>query len=145
MAKQQLAGTFFADRAQMAGKVAVITGAASGIGLEMAHRCVLSFGMHVIMGDVDAAGLSREVERLNGLVGAKGGGATGVLTDVRKREDVVKLLEAGQKAGGGSVDVALFNAGVLGGGVNVLKSNEADWRWVLDVNLFGVLHGVIRS
>jgi len=138
----ELAGTFFADRRSMEEKVAVITGAASGIGLEFSRRCVVSFGMQVLMADVDSETLSSEVERLNS--GSSGGGkAIAVRVDVQKRSDYVRLLEVAQQATpSGCIDVCLFNAGVLGGGVHVLKGREADWRWVLDVNLFGVLHGL---
>lgn len=139
-----LAGTFFADRGSMKGKVAVVTGAASGIGLEFSRQCVVSFGMYVLMADIDKAGLVREVERLNSTrKNGSGGRAIAVPTDVRKRADFVRLLEIAQRTSrSGCVDVCLFNAGVLGAGVQVLKGNEADWRWVLDVNLFGVLHGL---
>lgn len=135
-----LAGTFFADRGSMEGKVAVVTGAASGIGLEFARRCVADFGMHVVMADIDGEALAREAARLSG---GGGGAATAVTTDVRKRGDIERLLAAAQRAArDGCVSAVLLNAGVLGAGVNVLKGNEADWRWVLDVNLFGVLHGL---
>jgi len=141
-----LAGAFFADRASMEGKVAVVTGAASGIGLEFATRCAVEYGMHVAMADIDAVELAREAEQLSASAAASGGSATAVPTDVRLREDIEHLLSVAQSLGGevgaGCVDAALFNAGVLGAGVNVLKGNEADWRWVLDVNLFGVLHGL---
>ena len=139
-----LAGTFFSDRGSMEGKLAVVTGAASGIGLEFSRRCLLSFGMHVVMADVDEVALEREVERVNGS-SRRGtdGWAIAVPTDVRVRADFVQLLEVAQRTSpSGCVDVCLLNAGVLGAGVHVLKGNEADWRWVLDVNLFGVLHGL---
>ena len=139
-----LAGTFFSDRASMAGKVAMVTGAASGIGLEFARRCCADFGMHVVMGDVDGEALERAAAELQLTAAAKGeGSALAVTTDVRKREDIEALLAAARSATPeGCVDAALFNAGVLGAGVNVLKGSEADWRWVLDVNLFGILHGL---
>eukprot|EP00555_Chaetoceros_dichaeta_P009438 CAMPEP_0198266966 /NCGR_PEP_ID=MMETSP1447-20131203/30942_1 /TAXON_ID=420782 /ORGANISM="Chaetoceros dichaeta, Strain CCMP1751" /LENGTH=308 /DNA_ID=CAMNT_0043957303 /DNA_START=101 /DNA_END=1027 /DNA_ORIENTATION=+ len=142
----KLAGTFFTNLVSMKGKVAVITGAASGIGLEFSRRCVISFGMHVVMADIDDHDLTREVNRINTEVngGSSGGGrAIAVRTDVRKRDHYVRLLDVAQRASpSGCIDVCLFNAGVLGAGVQVLKGNENDWRWVLDVNLFGVLHGL---
>lgn len=163
MSASPLSGTFFADRPSMRGKVGVVTGAASGIGLEFARRCVLEFGMTVLLADVDAAGLQREVDRLNeeindgdrddgGIkIGSKdpeNGRAIAVPVDVRKRADYVRLLERARRASSSAcVDVCLLNAGVLGAGVNVLTGGELtqqerDWRWVLDVNLFGVLHGL---
>lgn len=135
-----LAGSFFGAAADMAGKVAVVTGSASGIGLEFASRCCSEFNMHVVMADVDATEL---VARAAELTAAGPGVATAVPSDVRHRADIEALLAAGQSATpSGCVDVVLLNAGVLGAGINVLKGNEADWRWVLDVNLFGVLHGL---
>ena len=134
----ELAGTFFADRASMVGKVAVVTGAGSGIGLELARRCALTFGMTVVMGDVDAEALAREAARL-------GPAAVPVVADVRRRADSLRLLEAARRASSsGRVDCAFLNAGVAGAGagVSVLRGSEADWRWLLDVNLFGLLHGL---
>jgi len=146
----------------MEGKVCVVTGAASGIGLDFSRRCVLEFGMTVLLADVDTKRLMHEVERLNNnnknssnnnISKGKTGHAIAVPMDVRKRTDFVRLLELAQRASPSScVDVCLFNAGVLGAGVNVLtdgnkkshsvRQQEVDWRWVLDVNLFGVLHGL---
>ena len=123
----------------MEGKLAVATGAANGIGLEFARQCVQNFGMSVVIADVDAAALGAAATMLRGL----GGDVTAVVTDVRRRADVERLLVEAQRASAdGNVDVAFFNAGVLGSGVTVMKGDEAAWRWVLDVNLFGVLHGL---
>ena len=135
-----LAGAFFADGVDMAGKVAVVTGAASGIGLEFARRCCAVYAMHVVMADVDADELSARAKELT-LAGP--GTATAVPTDVRRRAEVATLLSLAKSATiSGCIDVVLLNAGVLGAGINVLKGSEADWRWALDVNLFGVLHGL---
>lgn len=138
-----LAGTFFANRSSMEGKIAVVTGAASGIGLEFSRRCITTFGMKVVMADVDEEALKHETERLNRDSRDGTAVAIAVRTDVRKRSDLIQLLKVAQRtSSNGSVDVCLFNAGVLGAGVNVLRGDETDWRWVLDVNLFGVLHGL---
>eukprot|EP00588_Corethron_pennatum_P011563 CAMPEP_0194275544 /NCGR_PEP_ID=MMETSP0169-20130528/8350_1 /TAXON_ID=218684 /ORGANISM="Corethron pennatum, Strain L29A3" /LENGTH=303 /DNA_ID=CAMNT_0039019029 /DNA_START=98 /DNA_END=1009 /DNA_ORIENTATION=- len=135
-----LAGNFFADRASMEGKVAVVTGSASGIGLEFARRCALSFGMIVVMADVDGNTLEREAHRINA---ATPGRALPVRADVRRRTDAVRLLDVARNASPGRcVDAVLLNAGVGGAGVSVLRGSEADWRWVLDVNLLGVLFGL---
>ena len=106
-----LAGTFFSDRASMAGKVAVVTGAASGICLEFARRCVVDYGMTCIMGDVGGDALAAAAAELTSA--ADGGSALAVPTDVRKRDDIEALLAAAQGASSsGCVDAALFNAGV---------------------------------
>lgn len=156
-----LAGTFFADRSSMEGKVAVVTGAASGIGLEFSKRLIIDYQMTVLMADVDREALARVSEPLNSNTGEHNTGKTGRAImfpmNVRKRADFVRLLDLAQQQNEGSVDVCLFNAGVSGAGINVLSKDghgghaqeearrskqEADWRWVLDVNLFGVLHGL---
>ncbi|MDG2277020.1 MAG: SDR family NAD(P)-dependent oxidoreductase [Pseudomonadales bacterium] len=132
----KLAGTFFKTVSSMEGKLAVVTGAASGIGLEFSRRCVLDYGMRVVMADIETEQVKAEAAQLGAL-------ATAVSTDVRKRSDVEALLAVAQScAMNGSVDVAFFNAGVLGAGVNVLKGTEEDWRWAMDINFFGVLHGL---
>lgn len=103
----------------------------------------MAFGMKVVMADVDDEALKQETERLNHNSCDGTPAAIAVRMDVRKRSDFVQLLKVAQDtSSNGSVDVCLFNAGVLGAGVNVLRGDEADWRWVLDVNLFGVLHGL---
>jgi len=131
----ELAGTFFADAASMQGKVAVITGAGNGIGLEVARRCAKDFGMKVVLADIDGETLERHARELGGIA---------VVTDVRKRDDVERLLSASQGASAdGCIDFLLLNAGVGGDGVTILNgSREADWRWVFDVNFFGVVHGL---
>lgn len=156
MSVSPLAGTFFANRSSMEGKVAVVTGAASGIGLEFSRRLVVEYGMTVVMADVDSEALARESGKLKVDGGGritKAGRAIAFTMDVRNRADFVRLLAMAQRQNDGCIDVCMFNAGVLGAGVNVLPTDsddsrskhgnqEADWRWVLDVNLFGVLHGL---
>ena len=156
-----LAGTFFANRSSMEGKVAVVTGAASGIGLEFSKRLVTDYGMTVLMADVDKEALARAWDQLSRNTSERNTGKSGKAImfpmNVRKRADFVRLLDLAQQQNDGSVDVCLFNAGVSGAGINVLSKDrldsngkeevrssnqEADWRWVLDVNLFGVLHGL---
>jgi len=111
---------------------AVITGAASGFGralsLVLAER-----GAHLVLGDLDQAGLS-ETETL-----AKGKGARSVrclVADVTR----VESFEALAKACDRPVDLVVNNAGVSSGGA-VGEAPLEDWRWTLEVNLFGVLHG----
>jgi NAD(P)-dependent dehydrogenase (short-subunit alcohol dehydrogenase family) len=118
-----------------AGKVAVVTGAASGIGLGMAERFARE-GMPVVLADVDEPALSRATQR----IGALGVETLGVHTDVSDGAAVEALAAAALKRFG-SVHVVCNNAGV---------SSRTDpwfgplsaWDWVLGVNLWGVVHGV---
>jgi NAD(P)-dependent dehydrogenase (short-subunit alcohol dehydrogenase family) len=120
---------------EFAGKVAVITGAASGIGLGLA-RTAAREGMRVVMGDIEAAVL----EDARAEVAALGAETLAVATDVTDAAAVGALAAAAFDTFGGAHLVCL-NAGVFQAGVSWLRT-EADWRWVLDVNLWGPIHGV---
>jgi NAD(P)-dependent dehydrogenase (short-subunit alcohol dehydrogenase family) len=121
---------------EFAGKVAVVTGAASGIGLALAKRFVAA-QMKVVLADVEAAPLAAAAEAL----AASGAAVRAVCTDVRDGAQVAALADAAETAFG-AVHVLCNNAGV-GGGVGALWAvSEADWKWTLDVNLWGVIHGV---
>jgi NAD(P)-dependent dehydrogenase (short-subunit alcohol dehydrogenase family) len=116
-------------------KVAVITGASSGLGREFANRAA-ALGMHLVLADVDQAGLDRATEEL------EAGGATvlAMPCDVRKGAQVQALADAAM-AKFGAVHLLFNNAGVGSGGL-IWENSEADWEWVLGVNLWGVIHGV---
>jgi NAD(P)-dependent dehydrogenase (short-subunit alcohol dehydrogenase family) len=117
------------------GKVAVITGAASGIGRAIAERCV-RFGMRVVLADRDQAALSETAARLT----AQGATALAVTTDVMRRSDVEDLARRAFDAFG-QVHLLFNNAGVAAGGA-AWEATWNDWEWVVGVNLWGVLHGV---
>lgn len=117
------------------GKVAVVTGAASGIGLAATER-LLSEGMKLVMADVEQGALDREVKRLS----EAGGDVLGVACDVRDPSSVAELAERTLSAFGG-VHVVFNNAGIAPAGP-MLDSTPADWRWIVDVNILGVAHGV---
>jgi NAD(P)-dependent dehydrogenase (short-subunit alcohol dehydrogenase family) len=116
-------------------KTAVITGGASGIGRAMAEL-FLSKGMNVVLGDIEQSALDKTVADLKG----QGGNCMGVVTDVSKAEDVQKLADAAVAEYQG-VHVACNNAGVFAGGL-LWEESLADFQWQLDVNVWGVIHGI---
>ncbi len=122
------------------GKVAVITGAAGGIGFALAQRFGQE-GMKLVLGDVETPALDAAVARLHDA----GYEAIGVRTDVSKLEDVEALAQRALDAFGG-VHVVCNNAGVIGGAVgpggSLWEATMKDWQWMLGVNLWGVIHGV---
>ena len=117
------------------GKVAVVTGAASGLGRAMAIAFA-NEGMDVALADVDQASLSS----VESEVKAKGGHATALKVDVSRADEVEALREQALKRLGG-VHLVCNNAGVAPLGT-VWKGTIADWQWILGVNLWGVIHGV---
>lgn len=117
------------------GRVAVVTGGASGIGLALAEVLAAS-GARLVLADVDAAALEPAVAALR----AAGADVIGVPTDVADSGQVQALAEAAVDRFG-SVHVVCLNAGVAAGGVSWELSTSA-WQWVVDVNLWGVVHGV---
>jgi NAD(P)-dependent dehydrogenase (short-subunit alcohol dehydrogenase family) len=118
------------------GNVAVITGAASGIGLALADRCVQE-GMKVVLADVEPEPLAKAEAALK----ASGGSVLAVRTDVSRAKDVEALAQKTRSAFG-AVHLLCNNAGVAGTPAPVWESTVADWEWVLGVNLWGVIHGV---
>jgi len=120
---------------QLAGKVAVVTGAASGIGRALAHRFAAE-GMHLVLADIEAPPLAEAVEELT----ASGAAAVGVVADVADAAAVERLRDASVEAFG-TVHVVCNNAGVSGGTGPVHELTTADWAWTLGVNLWGVIHG----
>jgi NAD(P)-dependent dehydrogenase (short-subunit alcohol dehydrogenase family) len=121
-----------------AGRVAVVTGAASGIGLALATRFAEA-GMKLVLADVEAAAL----EAARAALAAKGGTAIAVRADVMREADIKRLADAAFDAWG-NVHVLCNNAGVSGGvgADGVWNLPLEDWDWVLGVNFRGVLHGI---
>ncbi|HZS57256.1 MAG TPA: SDR family NAD(P)-dependent oxidoreductase [Bryobacteraceae bacterium] len=117
-------------------KVAVVTGAASGIGKAMAQRFAIE-GMRLVLADVESVPLAEFANQLR----AAGMTVVSEQVDVSKPEDLERLAA---RAYGefGAVHLLCNNAGVLPPGAPVWKEPLQTWRWALDVNFFGVLHGV---
>ncbi|HWI38022.1 MAG TPA: SDR family NAD(P)-dependent oxidoreductase [Burkholderiales bacterium] len=117
----------------LAGKVAVVTGAASGLGRAMA----LAFadeGMNVALGDVvDVSDTFAQVE-------AKGVSALALKVDVSKQEDVERFAQLVDRDLGGA-DLVCNNAGVSPLAA-AWEGSLGDWQWIVGVNLWGVIHGV---
>jgi len=118
------------------GKTAVITGAASGMGLAMAE-CFAREGMNVVLADVEKGALREACARVEAL----GVSALGVPTDVGSESEMDHLGQATREAFG-PADVLCLNAGVAGGGGPSHLLSTRDWKWAIDVNLYGVIHGL---
>ncbi len=116
-------------------KVAVITGAASGIGRGIANRAVKE-GMKVVLADIEEKALIQAEKEL------KSSGATllSVLTDVSKAEDIEKLAKE-TLDNFGEIHLLCNNAGIGPYGVT-WECSLSDWKWIMDVNLWGVIHGI---
>ena len=118
-----------------AGRTAVITGAASGFGLE-ASRIAARRGMNVVMADVEAEALERAATEIKSL----GAQVLPHRLDVSKAAEVEALGRA-VAARFGAPHVVFNNAGVGAGGL-IWENTVADWDWVIGVNVMGVAHGV---
>jgi NAD(P)-dependent dehydrogenase (short-subunit alcohol dehydrogenase family) len=116
---------------ELRGKVAVVTGAGSGIGQALAIR-LASAGMRVVASDIEAEGLAKTATQLDE--------ATTLVTDVSQEEDVIALADHAY-ATFGAVDVLCNNAGVFAGGL-MWQRPASDFTWTLGVNLWGILHAI---
>jgi NAD(P)-dependent dehydrogenase (short-subunit alcohol dehydrogenase family) len=117
------------------GKTAFVTGGASGIGLAMA-KAFAEAGMNVMLADVERAALDSAQEDLR----RYGNHVRGIACDVADADSVERAAQA-TFAAFGKVHVLCNNAGVAaGGGIDVISVDS--WRWVMDVNLMGVVYGV---
>jgi NAD(P)-dependent dehydrogenase (short-subunit alcohol dehydrogenase family) len=114
----------------LAGKGAAITGAASGIGLALARACAAE-GVRLVLSDVEAGPLERAAAEL---------GAKAVTADVRDAGSLQALARAAE-AHLGQVDLLCANAGVSRMAA-IERLTAEDWRWLFDVNLFGVVETV---
>jgi len=120
---------------RLEGRTAVVTGAASGIGLAVSEAFAAE-GMRVVMADLDGDGLRREAARL----ADAGHEVHPTVVDVRDAEAVDRLGDEAVERFG-ELHVAVNNAGIVNGG-NSWELALEDWHRVLDVNLWGVIHGI---
>jgi NAD(P)-dependent dehydrogenase (short-subunit alcohol dehydrogenase family) len=120
---------------ELGGKVAAVTGAASGLGRAMA-LALASEGMHVALADVDEGGLAATRER----AGAHGVRTVAMRVDVSSASDVDAFAARTVRELNG-IHVVCNNAGVAVSGA-AWENSEAEWQWLLGVNLWGVIHGV---
>ena len=119
----------------LAGQTAVITGAASGIGREMARRFGAS-GMQLMLADVEREPLDAVEAELR----EQGHEVASAVVDVREYEQI-EAIEAATRERFGNVHLLCNNAGVGSGGP-VVGSDDLDmWRWTIDINLWGVIYG----
>src|SRR3989304_1104323 len=117
------------------GKVAVVTGGASGIGRAMAERFAAE-GMKVVLADIEEEALTRAESEMR----ATGATVASKRTHVSRGEDVEALARFTIDTFG-AVHVVCNNAGVAVGGVT-WQQTVKDWEWFLGVNLWGVIHGI---
>jgi NAD(P)-dependent dehydrogenase (short-subunit alcohol dehydrogenase family) len=118
------------------GKVAVVTGAASGIGRAMAERFAQE-GMKVVLSDIEETALQAAVQALK----QQEHDVIGVVTDVARPEAVDELARQ-TLAAYGKVNLVCNNAGVFLGMKPMWESTLRDWQWILGVNLWGVINGI---
>lgn len=119
----------------VSGKVAVITGGASGIGFATAKQ-LAERGCHLVLVDIEPAALKRAARSLDGL---------GITVETRTCDvtdyDAMLALADDVVATLGGVHIVFNNAGVAVGGP-IAEMTHADWRWIIDVDLWGPVHGV---
>jgi NAD(P)-dependent dehydrogenase (short-subunit alcohol dehydrogenase family) len=118
------------------GRVAVITGAASGIGFALAERAAQE-GMTVVMADVETKALESAVAALR----ERGAAVAAHRVDVSNEAEVEALADR-VFAELGAVHLLCNNAGVISRQRPAWECSPADWQWLLGVNLWGVVHGI---
>ncbi len=120
-----------------AGKTAVVTGGAAGIGRALVERC-LTEGMNVVIADVEVPALEATLDALHSF----GSRVCGRRVDVSQAEEVEALAQFARSTFG-DIHLLFNNAGV-GAGNTAWESTLKDWTWVMGVNLWGVIHGISR-
>jgi NAD(P)-dependent dehydrogenase (short-subunit alcohol dehydrogenase family) len=118
----------------LAGRTAIVTGAASGLGRETA-LVLAGEGAKIVVADQNEAGIEKTVIEIR----SRGGQAQGVAIDVRRYDDCERMAAIARERFGG-VDVLVAGAGVMGPEGFFLETRPEDWATVLGVNLLGVLN-----
>ncbi len=121
------------------GRTAVLTGAGSGFGLELA-RLLAAEGMNLVLADVQEDALAAAAQEVQGIAAPSGAAVLPVKVDVRSAEQVQGLADA-TMARFGAPHLVFNNAGVGAGGL-IWEHSLKDWEWVVGMNLMGVAHGV---
>jgi NAD(P)-dependent dehydrogenase (short-subunit alcohol dehydrogenase family) len=116
-------------------RVAVVTGGGAGIGQAMA-RAFAARGAKVMLADIDEAAMTKTETELS----ASGAEIASFKTDVRERENVVALAEATWQTFGGA-HIICNNAGIAPSG-SVVGADPAEWKITMDINFWGVVHGI---
>jgi NAD(P)-dependent dehydrogenase (short-subunit alcohol dehydrogenase family) len=124
---------------ELKGRTAVVTGAASGMGLAMASRFAAE-GMQVVMSDVEGGALQKAAASVEAAARASGGKVLAVTCDVADERSVTELAQRAIAAFG-KVHVLCNNAGVVRQG-SAWDQSMDDWKWVMGVNLWGVINGL---
>jgi 2-dehydro-3-deoxy-L-rhamnonate dehydrogenase (NAD+) len=119
---------------ELPGRVAIVTGAARGIGFAIAER-LSPAGAHVVVADIAEDGATAAAERLS----EGGGKAVGVAADVTSPDEVRALVDRALESFG-AVDVLVNNAGITGPDAPLWETTDEDWEKVLGLNLTGVFH-----
>ena len=114
------------------GSTALVTGGASGIGLAAA-RALAGSGAHVVVADVDEAGLAKTAASLSGPVLSR-------VLDVRDAADQLRFADEVRTWLPAELAAVFNNAGVAGGG-RIDRCSIEEWQWITDINLFGVVRG----
>ncbi|MEM6617173.1 MAG: SDR family oxidoreductase [Pseudomonadota bacterium] len=120
----------------LSGKTAIITGASRGIG-EATARYLAQLGAHVVI----AARSAGHIEKIAAEIGAAGGKAQAVTTDVADSDAVAALVRSATEATG-RLDLLVNNAGLIDPIARIMESDPAEWGGVIDVNVKGVYHGL---
>ena len=118
------------------GKTAIVTGAASGIGLGIARNFARA-GANIVLADIEDAALARARAEIEAL-GVK---TIAVTTDVSDRASVMEAAAAAERAFG-KLHIAVSNAGVSMHNQKLAAITPKDWEWLIGVNLLGVIHGI---